>query len=93
MGYYTRYTVDWNTVEPEYLEFDFFTVSNGDTTEGMKWYNYEYDMVHTSKQYPETTFTLYGEGEESGDIWTAWFRDGKHQKVQAKLVIDKPDWV
>jgi hypothetical protein len=59
--------------------------------ESCKWYDYEKDMKAVSKKYPTTIFILEGEGEESGDIWKAYFLDGKMQKCKAKIIFDEFD--
>jgi hypothetical protein len=59
--------------------------------EAVKWYQWEEDMKALSKQFPALLFTLDGEGEESGDIWRAYFRNGKSHVVRAKIVIPEVD--
>jgi hypothetical protein len=56
-----------------------------------KWYKYEEEMKAYSKKYPNVTFILDGEGEESGDIWRAWFKNGKHYREDAKVQIAEFD--
>lgn len=41
-----------------------------------KWYSYETDMKMISKRFPDLTICIYGEGEEQGDIWEHYFKDG-----------------
>lgn len=60
----------------------------GDTA---SWYDWKKDMVSLSKEYPNLLFWLEGEGEESGDIWKAWARNGKVVTSQARIVFDEPD--
>lgn len=50
-----------------------------------KWYDHEEDMVRLSKKFPDVVFELHGEGEESGDIWVKYFKNGKKQVVKAEL--------
>jgi len=52
-----------------------------------KWYDWKVDMIAYSKKFPEFIFTLHGEGEESGDIWTAYFMGGKVQVEKAQVQI------
>lgn len=58
--------------------------------ESVKWYNCADDMLGLSRKYPYLLFTLMGEGEEAGDIWKSWFRNGKHVNVQARIVFEEP---
>lgn len=56
--------------------------------EEMKWYDFEKDMTSLSKKYPDVLFLLEGKGEESEDIWKAYFKDGYAQIVRARMVFD-----
>lgn len=55
--------------------------------EEMKWYEYNEDMVALSKMFPDTLFELYGEGEDSEDIWKLTVKNGKSYWVAAKIVF------
>ena len=68
-----------------WLGGDFF---GGDTA---KWYDWNADMKEVSSKYPHLLFSLEGEGEESGDIWKAWARNGKVVEARAKIVFETPD--
>ena len=59
--------------------------------EATKWYDWQKNMKEYSKEYPDTLFELSGEGEESGDIWRAYFKNGKMQYCQARIVFDEFD--
>ncbi|MEI2465158.1 hypothetical protein [Niallia taxi] len=48
-------------------------------------------MREISKLYPGVIFKLHGEGEESGDVWYKYFKDGKMQDCPAKLAFDEYD--
>ena len=69
----------------DWLDGDFF---GGDTA---KWYDWQKDMVEVSERFPHLLFSLQGEGEESGDIWKAWARNGRVRRAQARIVFDEPD--
>ena len=53
----------------------------------VKWYKWESDMRGLSREFPGVLFKLHGEGEENGDVWDAYFLDGKFQKCMAEIVI------
>lgn len=59
--------------------------------EHVKWYCFSEDMKEVSKLIPNRTFTLDGYGEEAGDIWTAYFKNGKSQDAKARIVREKCD--
>lgn len=77
-GEYNQPLDDWT-----YGEF-----FGGDTA---KWYGWAADMESISEQYPHLLFALEGEGEESGDIWKAWARNGMVVSVRARVVFDEPN--
>lgn len=96
MGYYTRYELDTSDSESESHEaaigkmIDYFPFED-DT----KWYDHEEDMVKYSRNYPEVVFRLDGTGEEAGDVWVKWFKNGEVQSW--RLAVEKPvcppgDW-
>ena len=95
MGYYTRYKL---TIE----EGDDYTT---DHEEGVsentgysncfeyeiKWYSFDEDMKNYSKNFPDTVFKLSGEGEENGDIWYRYYKNGKVQVCKATFTFEPYD--
>ncbi len=59
--------------------------------EACKWYEWKEDMIAFSKKFPKVCFKVHGEGEESGDIWDAYFLNGKYQTHKARVLIDECD--
>ncbi len=58
--------------------------------EPKKWYDYIYDMIHLSQCHPNTTFILTGVGEEQGDIWKCYYKDGCCvQYIKAVLTFEE----
>jgi hypothetical protein len=54
------------------------------TTSGAcKWYDHDEDCAAMSKHFPGVVFKLHGEGEEQGDIWEAYYKDGLCQICRA----------
>jgi hypothetical protein len=49
----------------------------GSNQSHVKWYEHDDDMLKLSKEFPEVTFILSGEGEESDDMWESKYKDGK----------------
>ena len=101
MGYYTSHELD--VVEGDYSlivklrdeceDAQYALDCNGDTYQSCKWYGHETDMKRFSEKHPEALFKLSGEGEESGDIWDEYYRDGKVQVCKARIVkpVFNPD--
>lgn len=52
-----------------------------------KWYDHEKEIKELSRKFPEIIFKLHGEGEENGDVWDKYFRDGKMQVCNAEMSI------
>ena len=80
-------------LEDEIEKLDVF--EGGDCDSGWygnaKWYDWEEDMLLLSKRFPEIMFTLGGIGEEFGDIWEAYFYDGRVQVCKADIVYPQFD--
>ena len=93
MSYYTNYTLsttsrneDLEEIEETLNEISDYNIKFG-WNDSCKWYNHEKHMKELSKIYPDTTFLLEGEGEESGDIWQKYFKNGKMQVCKAEIVF------
>ena len=56
-----------------------------------KWYEYDENMREVSIKYPALLFTLHGEGEESSDLWCAYYQNGKCQRVDAEITYAPHD--
>lgn len=53
----------------------------------IKWYDYMDHMREISKLFPNYLTILDGAGEESDDIWRAFFKDGKAYSVPAQITF------
>lgn len=51
-----------------------------------KWYECASDMLALSARFPEFFFSLNGAGEEQGDLWNAYFFQGKMQECCAQII-------
>ena len=84
MGYYTYFTLSYyGSPEDEQTLQDFrpdqedfklpvelikqLIADHGDND--WKWYDWREDMRTLAKKFPNITFVLHGDGEESDDIW------------------------
>jgi len=72
-------------------EFCFGIDHKGESTDACTWYKFSDDIAKLSLKFPDVLFILSGEGEESGDIWRAYYRNGYEQKVEARLIFDPFD--
>ena len=50
------------------------------------WYEHTDNMAEISRMWPGVLFTLHGTGEETGDQWVHYYRDGLVQMEH------RPDW-
>lgn len=65
---------------------------DGSSYVSIKWYEHMDDMRAVSKKFKDVLFHLTGKGEESGDVWDAFFLNGKGQKHHAELIrAEEPD--
>ncbi len=64
---------------------------DGSTCQSTKWYDCDDDMLAVSKKYPDVLFVLSGEGEEAGDIWRTYYKDGCMQHAEAIIAFESYD--
>jgi hypothetical protein len=96
MGYYTSYDLEIVEGEEELIELlreecdeaGYAICSSGDTKDDCSWYEHDQDLKAFSLKHPEALFKLSGEGEEAGDLWLKYFRNGKVQVCNAKIAYD-----
>jgi len=105
MGYYTTYSLEIvilgqneiseediiDQFRKEYESAEYALDDDGSSNESCKWYDSKDDLVNFSKKHSGTLFLLSGTGEESGDLWKLYVRDGKHQFCKARMVFDEFD--
>lgn len=94
MGYTTKFTLhveddsqDWEELVGKHSEYESTWIFEDE----VKWYSHEEDMRSFSKLHPTILFQLSGEGEDSGDIWTEYYLNGKMQRCEAKITYDPFD--
>jgi|14_taG_2_1085336.scaffolds.fasta_scaffold63781_1 hypothetical protein len=95
MGYYTKFTleildgkdssVDYESEISEFSGYDWCFEGE------IKWYGWDDDMKGYSKKHPNVTFSILGEGEESGDLWVAYFKNGKMHFAAAEITYEDFD--
>lgn len=54
-------------------------------------WDHDTDMINISKMYPDAVFRLEGKGEENSDMWVNYYKNGKVQECQARIVFDDFD--
>jgi hypothetical protein len=55
-----------------------------------KWYECDKDMLEFSQLYPEYTFIIEGDGEDTDDRWRAYYKNGKMHKDE--MIMRFPDF-
>jgi len=98
MGYYTDFKLSSKDTDIESFidlikdatDYTFY-IHNGSLTLNGKWYEWKEHMISFSKRFPNYLFKLEGEGEESGDIWVAYFKNGKIQLCRAMITFEDFD--
>ncbi len=94
MGYYTSFELklipEDEQVWEEIGDDDNLSYALVDGCE-CKWYTHESDMKEFSKRFLDTVFQLSGSGEEAGDLWVKYFKNGKMQKCYARIEFDEYD--
>lgn len=92
MGYYTKYDISDNpeTVQEAIQEKSQYSFYYGRTDE-VKWYNWQKDCLEVSKDFPNLVISIEGIGEEEGDHWKAYIKDGKIQMTKALVTFEAFD--
>ena len=91
MGYYTRYDISANreevadTIEKESGYSWYCREMEG------KWYDWHEHCTAVSLQFPGELITVEGDGEEQGDQWKAYFKNGKSQICGAIVTFEPFD--
>lgn len=86
MGYYTRYDISNNSEEIKAAINEISGYSYGVESDEIKWYNHLNDIKAVSLMFPGQEIHVSGEGEESGDIWKAYAKNGL--VYRAEVVLD-----
>lgn len=92
MGYYTRFDISENlpTVQEAIQEASDY----GNWYEGQieaKWYKWEAHCRKVSEDFPNLVIVVEGHGEEQGDDWRAYFKQGKMQQAKATVTYESFD--
>jgi hypothetical protein len=89
MGYNTSYDLDIEPHDEGIHKIILEEIHDGYNPfeDTCKWYEWEEEMRAFSLKYPNHLFHLHGEGEGSGDIWDATFKNGKAHIRQAEIHI------
>lgn len=93
MGYYTNFSFTLEEGPKEQYEKmlkDIDGIIGNDETSSFesvntKWYDYDKDIKQLSERYPDIAFRVYGDGEESDDLWQEYWRAGKCFREQVKF--------
>lgn len=91
MGYNTHFSLklepeDWSIIDDlrsENDEAESYLDDDGSVAEEGKWYEHQDQLVEFSKKYPDTLFALSGAGEEGGDLWILYVKNGRYQRAEA----------
>lgn len=94
MGYYTDYDFSGNRDEviAAINEICGYSCGSDDgQLNNVKWYDHDDHMEKVSLMFPNELLVLEGVGEEDGDIWKAYYKNGKSQYVKAVITFEPFD--
>lgn len=89
MGYYTDFNFSNNS--PEVIEAIEKISGYGESSSGeysdIKWYSWPDHMREVSLLFPYVLIEISGEGGEQGDIWEAYFKNGKSTVIRPEVTF------
>lgn len=99
MGYYTYYDLsidEGSNEEQAKAESDINALKGANSFiweayhEGVhaKWYDHDEEIIEFSKLHPNIVFSLEGDGEETGDQWFKYYKNGKYQYDPAQIIFE-----
>lgn len=93
MGYYTNFDASNNSDEviTTLQEISGYSGWYQGSLDSAKWYSWKEHLKEASLKHPDTLITLSGEGEENGDIWQAYAKNGKLQVSKATITFEPFD--
>lgn len=96
MGYYTDFKLtvpegDLDSIAQDLSEISTYEWDADLELYEAKWYDHHKDMIALSKKHPNTLFCLEGDGEENGDLWKAYYKDGKSQRCSVIIMYESFD--
>lgn len=94
MGYYTDFDVQIEAEETKAKEIIMARikeVSGYSSFQEIKWYACEENMRAVSGEFPDTKITVYGNGEDSDDLWVMYCFGGNVEKFMARIEITYPE--
>ena len=96
MGYYTDFTLTVEGATPDDLvdtlnEVTGYVWEDDLALYSAKWYDWAEDISKISLKYPDRMLSLEGSGEEKGDMWKAYIKNGKMQVCNAIVTFEPFD--
>lgn len=94
MGYCTRYELSWTSkgdMVDEMANAIAEYIRNHEMEHAITGHSWREDIKTMSQSFPGVIFRLDGFGERNGDIWTAYFKDGKSQVHKAVIRVPPMD--
>ena len=93
MGHYTSYSLSIEEGDQRNLKEaikklgmeNYISTKSGESLDGCKWYDHTDDMIEMSKFFPGTLFCLSGIGEEFGDYWKLYVKNGKGYRENGEI--------
>ena len=98
MGYETDYklTTEPRISQEKYLElllktsdYEWWEIEGEGLAMSAKWYNHEDHMKTVSLMVKDVLFKLEGDGEEAGDEWIKYFKNGKSTTCNRITVLEE----
>lgn len=98
MGYETYFTLEIlegdektgiELARKECENLSYAVDEEGEGEQSCTWYDWQKDMKEVSAKLPHYLFKLTGDGDDSTDIWKAYFKAGKMQFCPVIMTFDE----
>ena len=89
MDDFVLYSIDIEPYEEELIDAlceEYKEAKYALSGEATMWETHEADLREFSKHYDDFVITLYGQGDEAGDMWVKYFKNGKMQYEPAEII-------
>ena len=94
MNEFVLYAIDIEPYEEELIDIlceEYKEAKYALSGEATIWIDHEKNLREFSKHHDDFVITLHGQGDEAGDMWVKYFKNGKIQYEPAEITFGEFD--